>query len=388
MAVDELDRQAEALQALLERLERGETLPDVRADAGELAGLLSVAAAARGVLPVRAPATFKARSQMELQSRQLGRRGRAGGRPAVRWLPRLSGSLLALALVAATAVVASADSLPGQPLYGVKRAVEETRLAITPAGRARAALRVAIADERAGELRRLLDERRQMDPAWIQEALSAQARAVDEASHSGDPGLEAQAARRARETARLAEQALGREPVQRGGAAPPAMVPSTDVEAEQPDVRRTRTPDPDEPMPTATPRATEVAEASPTAERPMTLDREGAPPPAARPPHGPGEAPPAAGPPGDRRERPRPTDPPPDAGEAQQPSPEPTLKKAHEREATQQAPTAEPPRRPTRARPGESGNPVFPAPATETPRSRPRRAEPTASAESPPTVTP
>lgn len=72
--------------------------------------------------------------------------------------PHLVRTLVSLALVAAvvaTATVASADALPSDPLYGVKVASEEVRLALAYAPEDRAAVELSMADHRLAEAERL-----------------------------------------------------------------------------------------------------------------------------------------------------------------------------------------------------------------------------------------
>ena len=71
-----------------------------------------------------------------------------------RWQPALARAIpifLALLLIGGGTVHASADSLPGSPLYPVKRAVERTQLFLAPTLQRRAQLHVALADKRLAE---------------------------------------------------------------------------------------------------------------------------------------------------------------------------------------------------------------------------------------------
>lgn len=71
-----------------------------------------------------------------------------------RWQPALARAiplLLALLLIGGGTVYASADSLPGSPLYPVKRAVERTRLLVAPTLESRAQLHLEFADKRLAE---------------------------------------------------------------------------------------------------------------------------------------------------------------------------------------------------------------------------------------------
>ncbi|MFQ5855259.1 MAG: DUF5667 domain-containing protein, partial [Anaerolineae bacterium] len=77
-------------------------------------------------------------------------------RPVSRWALAVTALLLLILTAGTTAVVASADSLPGNLLYPVKIAAEEARLVLTRAPEPRARLRMARAERRDQELTALL----------------------------------------------------------------------------------------------------------------------------------------------------------------------------------------------------------------------------------------
>ncbi len=76
--------------------------------------------------------------------------------PARRWAVTVAALLLLILAAGATAVVASADSLPGSPLYPVKIAAEEVRLTLTRDPEPRARLHMERAQRRNQELNALL----------------------------------------------------------------------------------------------------------------------------------------------------------------------------------------------------------------------------------------
>jgi hypothetical protein len=79
-------------------------------------------------------------------------------------------AVLALVLAGGGGVVyASADSLPGSPLYGVKRATEQVQLSFAPAGTKRAELLIKFAQRRLEEVQSLVEIKGQVD----EEALAA-----------------------------------------------------------------------------------------------------------------------------------------------------------------------------------------------------------------------
>jgi hypothetical protein len=92
----------------------------------------------------------------------------------------------ALALLFGGAVVVSADALPGDTLYGVKRTVEDTRIALTfdPASRAMAHLRLA--EIRLSEIRELIDRGISVPASVIEDFLQAQSAALQEAAAASD----------------------------------------------------------------------------------------------------------------------------------------------------------------------------------------------------------
>jgi hypothetical protein len=119
-------------------------------------------------------------------------------REQVRRQPRPA---LALRLVTALAAIAlvfgavlgvgrtAAASLPGQPLYGAKLAVERIRAALTFQPASRSALTQALAEERLGEILALLEERQEVSTSvsnramqQLREALAAAARLEDSAA--------------------------------------------------------------------------------------------------------------------------------------------------------------------------------------------------------------
>jgi hypothetical protein len=180
---------SEQLQALLESLAAG--APDAAHTAPpDLVAEARLALTLADLLPTRPDPTFRAALQARLQTEVSQARGATGAwRPRSRWhalLPRLAAGVMACVLVVSSAVVASADSLPGDALYSVKRAAEEARLLLVldPAERARQ--RLLLAQERLDEIVRLAESGGAVDEAVLARLLDARARALDEAL--GAPG--------------------------------------------------------------------------------------------------------------------------------------------------------------------------------------------------------
>jgi hypothetical protein len=102
---------------------------------------------------------------------------------------RVAAVVLAAALVLAPATMASAASLPGQPMYPFKRAIEELRIASVQWSPSREAVeRTRVADARADEFQRLVEMR---IFTQVPTALTALGKAVAEAEAAvADAGRE------------------------------------------------------------------------------------------------------------------------------------------------------------------------------------------------------
>lgn len=98
-----------------------------------------------------------------------------------RWAAGMAALVLALALGAGT-VAAAGDSLPGEPLYGLKRAAEKVQLALTPAG-ARPALHARLAATRLQEFSSLAQQ------GQIEETTLAEMKIATQAALEGAQGI-------------------------------------------------------------------------------------------------------------------------------------------------------------------------------------------------------
>lgn len=188
------------LQELLERHATGaplETLlAELRGEPGDtaLAADLTLSLALAQHLPATLRPARRAAMQAELQAAfQAERRvrGLAGWlSPARRKLVlRLGGAALACSLALGGGVVASAESIPGDALYPVKRAVESARLAFTWSPEARARVWLDLSDSRHKEIRNLDLQGRQAPASLMDAWLTAHRQARQEALQSGDPQL-------------------------------------------------------------------------------------------------------------------------------------------------------------------------------------------------------
>jgi hypothetical protein len=145
-------------------------------------------------------------------------RAESRGRPL--WLPsrrqrlagvmRLAAALAAIAIlfgVMAGVVQASAASLPGQPLYGVKLATERIQLALTSQPASRAALERAMAEERLDEIVALLQRQQAIGSSVSNRAMRQLEQALAASAQLQDPAA-AQALQQLAEAIRQREQAM------------------------------------------------------------------------------------------------------------------------------------------------------------------------------------
>lgn len=189
-----------SLQDHLDRIAAGEPaealLRQLAADPAtmELAAMLELALRLEQRLPIALPAPRRARMQAELQA---AFQARSAARPPAR-LAWFGGSRLllrglavvtALILAAGSAVVASADSLPGQLLYPVKRAAEQARLSLALDLGTRTRLRLDFSEARMDELQQLADRGLAISPAQIEALADSHRALLDSARATGDPAL-------------------------------------------------------------------------------------------------------------------------------------------------------------------------------------------------------
>ena len=134
-------------------------------------------------------------------------------RPVARrsWVPvlRYAAAALLVVILAMTGVTgASASSVPGDELYPVKRAVEDVRLALAPAG-SEPGLHADFAERRLDEFQTLLD-RREFYPRALEEASDEMDRALDllAGGHGDRTEVDPQLATLAHRQAQLVERAV------------------------------------------------------------------------------------------------------------------------------------------------------------------------------------
>jgi len=158
------DRFNDILSECLDRILKRETVeqcllkyPD---EAQELAPLLRTALAARVASNIQPRAEFKARARYEFQSalsemQEKKKRGSPFFFWRWQWSTGWSAALAVIVVVVlggGGSIVASAGSMPDNPLYSLKLMTEDVRLALTFSNAGKAELNAEYADRRAGEI--------------------------------------------------------------------------------------------------------------------------------------------------------------------------------------------------------------------------------------------
>ena len=154
------------LDECLERvLIKGETIEQCLASypeqAAELEPLLQTALAAKKASAIKPRPEFRERARYQfraaLQEMELerGRRFFFGWQP--QWVTVVI-TVLVLLLASGGTVAAAGNSMPDEPLYGVKLATEAVRLTLTPSALGKAELYVKLADKRVAEIIKMADK--------------------------------------------------------------------------------------------------------------------------------------------------------------------------------------------------------------------------------------
>lgn len=153
-----------AFDSALRALESGHSIEEAVADYPDLeADLRPMLEAAQAAI-IAADRTVPMEAMARSRTRVLRRAQilRDAPRPRSRfhrWLPRLGGALAALLVILVSGsglLLASAQALPGDSLYGVKRAAEDFRLNLASAPRVRLPLALQYEDRRIEEVASLL----------------------------------------------------------------------------------------------------------------------------------------------------------------------------------------------------------------------------------------
>ena len=147
------------LDECLERLLiKGETveqcLESYPEQADELKPLLQTALVTKKASAIQPRPDFRARARYQFRS-ALQATGPKRSRPFFGWQPRWATAVaivLILLLVGGGTAAAAGNSMPDEPLYRVKLATEQVRLALTPSDIGKAQLLAELADKRVAEI--------------------------------------------------------------------------------------------------------------------------------------------------------------------------------------------------------------------------------------------
>ncbi len=159
----ENDRQFDnILEQCLERLlVKGETIEECLASypqqAEALKPLLQTAAAAKMIRTLEPSPEFRAKARYQFRS-ALQESAPRKNRPFFIWRFRWAtavAAVLVLLLASGGVVAAASNSMPDEPLYDVKLAIEDFRLRLTPSALGKANLYARLADRRVAEIIRM-----------------------------------------------------------------------------------------------------------------------------------------------------------------------------------------------------------------------------------------
>ncbi len=149
----------EILNECLEAILRGEPIDSCLErypqQAQELRPLLKTMTAARDACRIAPRPEFRARARYEYNSAVTDactKRASRGFRWSWRWSTAIPVALAVMMVSGGGVMAASANSIPGQPLYGVKLALEQVQVNLTPNGEAKAKVYAALAERRVSEI--------------------------------------------------------------------------------------------------------------------------------------------------------------------------------------------------------------------------------------------
>jgi hypothetical protein len=179
----------EVFARLLEELEQGKSIQDCLRRypdlADELEPMLRLALEIER-LPEPQPDVQHVRETADKVRRQFSRRGRAQKRvsfkPLFRWHPALIRTAAAVCVIfffSWTTVLLSAKSLPGEPLYGVKRLGEKIQYFFAVAPQGKAELHIVFADKRTDEFVHTFKPGEPLDEALLTDMLTEVQHAIE-----------------------------------------------------------------------------------------------------------------------------------------------------------------------------------------------------------------
>lgn len=153
------------LNECIERIGRGETVDQCLAShpdkAAELEPLLETVVSLKSVSGLKARPEFRAYAKAQVLATVRDKaKGRAARRfSSLRWTwATIAVSIVAMVGAGSGSVLASANAIPGDPLYSVKRTVERAQLAATPSDVGKAKLLANFADRRVQEIGTMVQE--------------------------------------------------------------------------------------------------------------------------------------------------------------------------------------------------------------------------------------
>jgi hypothetical protein len=182
------------LNECIERMLKGEPIETCLAafpeHAAELEPLLRTAMATRKAADIQPRAEFRQRAAHEFQAAVRNLKPRRSS--SLRWQLRLvtAISVVVIVLMAGTGTVAAAtNSLPDQPLYGVKLFTENVRVALTPSAVGKAELYAQFTDTRVSEIIKMADEGKVAEVEKATERMNSNLTAITRLTQSaGDTG--------------------------------------------------------------------------------------------------------------------------------------------------------------------------------------------------------
>ena len=150
------------LDECLERLIKGETIEQCLASypeqAAELEPLLQTVLVAQKASAVEPRPEFRERARYQFRAALQETEMKRGRRFFFGWQPQWATAVIAvlvLLLSGGGTVAAANNSMPDEPLYQVKLAIETVRLALTPSTLGKAELYVSLADKRVTEITKM-----------------------------------------------------------------------------------------------------------------------------------------------------------------------------------------------------------------------------------------
>ncbi len=206
-----------ALNECVEMLARGQTIgqclerfPEYRND---LESLLQTVAAVRKAAAVEPSPEFRQRARFQLDNmmRESAEKKRRAF-PVWAWQPWATAVAVCIAVlvVGGGTLFAAARSMPDQPLYAVKLAAENVRVALTPSALGKAEVYTELADKRVAEIAYMAEKSNAREIEETSRLLDSQLASI--ASLAGTPAADTGTAEMARAPASQEFGALQEEP--------------------------------------------------------------------------------------------------------------------------------------------------------------------------------